>query len=180
MLENVYETPHPGGGCSEIIRAACGRQQPSGCGFLDCRPSDRLFGRSPLEEWLDELGALIGQLHLHDNWGHKDDHLPMARAAIDFVRLFALLKAERSRPPVVTLEIHQPHDVMGKPGVPRTPLAMAGIARIGSYLTGGTFRNRGRESTAAGDRLQIPLGECPASERAGSPISKRCRSSNHW
>ena len=105
MLENVYE--HHPGEMLEIFE----RLRPHNVGLcLDCGHLTA-FGRAPLEEWLDELGALIGQLHLHDNWGHKDDHLPMGQGRIDFVRLFALLKAERSRPPVVTLEIHQPHDV---------------------------------------------------------------------
>jgi len=105
MLENVYE--HHPGEMLEIFE----RLRLHNVGLcLDCGHLTA-FGRAPLEQWLDELGALIGQIHLHDNWGHKDDHLPMGQGRIDFVRLFALLKAERSRPPVVTLEIHQPHDV---------------------------------------------------------------------
>jgi sugar phosphate isomerase/epimerase len=56
-------------------------------------------------------GTRVDLSPLHDNLGEKDDHLPMGRGRIDFSRLFAYLKAERTRPPVVTLEAHRPDDV---------------------------------------------------------------------
>jgi sugar phosphate isomerase/epimerase len=105
MLENVYEH-HPG-----ELREVFERLRPHDVGLcLDCGHLTA-FGRAPLEHWLAELGAWIGQLHLHDNRGQKDDHLPLGQGRIDFARLFAFLKAERRRPPVVTLEIRRPHEV---------------------------------------------------------------------
>jgi sugar phosphate isomerase/epimerase len=105
MLENVYEH-HPG----EIIEVF-ERLRSSHVGLcLDCGHLTA-FGRASLDEWLEGLGAFIGQLHLHDNMGKKDDHLPMGQGRINFVRLFDFLKAARSCPPVITLEVHRPHDV---------------------------------------------------------------------
>ena len=78
---------------------------------LDCGHLT-VFGGAPLAEWLASLGGFIGQLHLHDNLGKKDDHLPMGRGRIDFSRLFAYLKAERTQPPVMSLEVHSPDDDM--------------------------------------------------------------------
>ena len=74
-------------------------------------PACQVQGRAPLEEWLDVLGPFIGQLHLHDNGGKKDDHLALGRGRIDFRPLFAFLKAERPRPPVVTMEVHRYDDI---------------------------------------------------------------------
>jgi sugar phosphate isomerase/epimerase len=101
MLENVYE--HGPGELRELFE----RLKPCKVGWcLDCGHLTA-FGRAPLEEWLHVLGPFIGQLHLHDNRGKKDDHLPLGEGVIDFSRLFAYLKAEHPRPPVTTLEIHR-------------------------------------------------------------------------
>lgn len=105
MLENVYE--HGPGEIFELFE----RLRHQGVGLcLDCGHLTA-FGRAPLGEWLTMLGPFIGQLHLHDNLGQKDDHLPMGRGQIDFRRLFAYLKAERTKPPVMTMEVHRPDDV---------------------------------------------------------------------
>jgi len=87
------------------------RLRPAGAGLcLDCGHLTA-FGRAPLDEWLEVLGPFIGQLHLHDNLGQKDDHLPMGRGRVDFRRLFAYLKDQRTTPPVMTMEVHRPADV---------------------------------------------------------------------
>ena len=105
MLENVYE--HRPGEILELFE----RLRPNGVGLcLDCGHLTA-FGRAPMDEWLNVLGPFIGQLHLHDNRGQKDDHLPMGHGHIDFHRLFAYLKAERTAPPVMTMEVHRPDDV---------------------------------------------------------------------
>jgi sugar phosphate isomerase/epimerase len=105
MLENVYE--HGPGEILELFERLRGLDVGLclDCGHLTA------FGRAPLEQWLQVLGAFIGQLHLHDNAGHKDDHLAMGQGRIDFRPLFAYLKAERRRPPVVTMEVHRPDDI---------------------------------------------------------------------
>lgn len=105
MLENVYE--HGPGEMRELLE----RLRPGKVGLcLDCGHLTA-FGRAPLEEWLSVLGSFIGQLHLHDNHGEKDDHLPLGRGVIDFSALFDYLKTERRRPPVITLEIHRTADL---------------------------------------------------------------------
>jgi sugar phosphate isomerase/epimerase len=105
MLENVYE--HRPGEIFELFE----RLRLQGVGLcLDCGHLT-VFGRASMEEWLNILGPFISQLHLHDNLGEKDDHLPIGHGQIDFIRLFAYLKAERTSPPVMTLEVHRPDDV---------------------------------------------------------------------
>ncbi|MCU0539253.1 MAG: sugar phosphate isomerase/epimerase [Desulfobacterales bacterium] len=101
MLENVYEED------PAEIRELFERLHPAGVGLcLDCGHLTA-FGKAPLGEWIEALGAFIGQLHLHDNRGQKDDHLPLGRGVIDFPRLFDYLKTAPQRP-VMTLEIHEP------------------------------------------------------------------------
>lgn len=105
MLENVYE--HRPDEILELFE----RLRGQGVGL--CLDVGHLtaFGRATLEEWLEALGPFIGQLHLHDNRGKKDDHLAMGRGLIDFRPLFAYLQAHCRQPPVVTMEVHHPDDI---------------------------------------------------------------------
>jgi len=65
----------------------------------------RLFGKRPMASWLDALGPQLFHLHLHDNRGQADDHLPLGEGIIDFsplqVKLRQLLPC-----PSITLEAH--------------------------------------------------------------------------
>jgi len=64
-----------------------------------------LFGRQPMAGWLDALGAKLFHLHLHDNHGRADEHLPVGEGTIDFSPL--QLKLRRLDPlPSITLEAH--------------------------------------------------------------------------
>jgi sugar phosphate isomerase/epimerase len=105
MLENVYER-RPGE-ITELIR----RLRPQQVGL--CLDGGHLtaFGRAPLAEWLSVSGAFIGQLHLHDNLGSRDEHLALGAGRIDFKKLFAFLGASRPAPPVITLEMHRGEDI---------------------------------------------------------------------
>ena len=47
----------------------------------------------------------IKQVHLHDNHGHKDEHLGLGKGKIDFMLLFSLFK-KYQRYPILTLEPH--------------------------------------------------------------------------
>lgn len=40
------------------------------------------YSRAPLEEWFDTLGDRIGYLHLSDNLGRFDDHIPLGQGTI--------------------------------------------------------------------------------------------------
>ena len=62
-----------------------------------------VFDAVGLRRWLALLGPSMIQMHLHDNFGEQDEHLPLGRGAIDLERIFRLLS---DRPePVVTLEV---------------------------------------------------------------------------
>jgi sugar phosphate isomerase/epimerase len=105
MLENVYE--HGPGEISDLFD----QLRPQGVSLcLDCGHVTA-FGQAPLKEWLSVLGPFIGQLHLHDNRGSKDDHLPMGCGQIDFGQLFTYLRAERPKPPIMTMEVHRLEDL---------------------------------------------------------------------
>lgn len=65
-----------------------------------------LFSRVPLEEWLEALGDRLFEVHLHDNAGEADDHLPPGRGSFDFPRLFARLR-QRDLHPILTIEPHE-------------------------------------------------------------------------
>lgn len=63
------------------------------------------FAESPLDLWMDALGERIGQLHLHDNHGRTDEHLPVGAGRFPFPEFFRMLR-DRGRRPIVTLEAH--------------------------------------------------------------------------
>ncbi len=44
----------------------------------------QLFGRLNMAEWLDAIGPRLFHLHLHDNHGSADEHLPVGDGIIDF------------------------------------------------------------------------------------------------
>ena len=61
------------------------------------------FAGTPWQEWLDCLAGWLGQIHLHDNHGSKDEHLPIGGGKFDFAGLFSYLKL-RDIEPLITLE----------------------------------------------------------------------------
>ena len=67
----------------------------------------QLFAETSLEEWFSVLGPHLLHLHLHDNRGSADEHLPVGEGIIDFPQLFALLGSLPGRPSM-TLEAHTP------------------------------------------------------------------------
>ena len=64
------------------------------------------FSKTPLEVWLEELSEHLREIHLHDNDGNQDAHLPIGQGSIDFEQLFRFLKAKRLQP-LLTLEPHR-------------------------------------------------------------------------
>ena len=67
----------------------------------------RLFGREPQPQWLAAIAPRLLHLHLHDNHGQGDDHLPVGEGNIDFQPLLTLL-ANLPTVPSLTLEAHDP------------------------------------------------------------------------
>ncbi len=66
-----------------------------------------VFACVSLKLWMEELGRYIGHLHLHDNFGKFDEHLPVGTATFPFKQLFATLKSLKVTP-TITLEAHKP------------------------------------------------------------------------
>ncbi|MGD0281697.1 MAG: sugar phosphate isomerase/epimerase family protein [Dissulfurispiraceae bacterium] len=69
-----------------------------------------LFSKAPLNEWLDNLGPYIIELHLHDNDRSADQHLPIGDGTFDFRALFSALKS--NMPIIHTIEAHSPERVL--------------------------------------------------------------------
>jgi sugar phosphate isomerase/epimerase len=104
MLENVYEHG------PEDMRILFQSLNHWDVGFCLDTGHQAAFSRTSLEKWVKALGTHIGQLHLHDNSGRRDEHLALGRGQIDFPLLFKLLKAIRKEPPIITLEPHTKGD----------------------------------------------------------------------
>lgn len=68
-----------------------------------------LFSKSPLEDWMEALRPYIVELHLHDNNGAMDQHLPMGEGRFDFTKFFSLLEG---RDCIHTLEAHTREHVL--------------------------------------------------------------------
>jgi sugar phosphate isomerase/epimerase len=105
MLENVYENE------PQDIRIILESLKSLDVGF--CLDAGHLFafGKSELKPWLEGLGSYIGQLHLHDNHGSHDEHLPLGQGKIDFKLLFAHLISNDLPWPIITLEPHREEDL---------------------------------------------------------------------
>lgn len=70
----------------------------------------RLFGKLPQDDWLAQIAPRLLHLHLHDNRGVNDDHLPVGAGIIDYAPLLQLL-AGLATSPSITLEAHNPADL---------------------------------------------------------------------
>ncbi len=69
-----------------------------------------LFGQSSLEIWLTTIAPRLLHVHLHDNHGSADEHLPVGDGQIDFRAFFSSL-SQVSPLPSITLEAHHPDDL---------------------------------------------------------------------
>jgi len=69
-----------------------------------------IFCDEALEDWFDRLGRHVKHLHLHDNFGESDQHLPIGAGDIDFSALFSLLE-KHGLTPTMTLEAHSLGDL---------------------------------------------------------------------
>ena len=50
-----------------------------------------LFAKVGMEEWFAEIGSYIAEVHIHDNFGTKDDHAAIGEGNINFDLFFRLL-----------------------------------------------------------------------------------------
>jgi sugar phosphate isomerase/epimerase len=65
----------------------------------------QLFGKQPMADWLDVISSRLFHLHLHDNHGRADEHLPVGDGTIDFTPLQLKLH-KLTALPSMTLEAH--------------------------------------------------------------------------
>jgi len=103
-LENTYE-----GEPSRHARMLAALDSPFARFCLDVGHV-MAFAKSTWQEWLPALAPWLGQLHLHDNDGSRDEHLPPGRGIFDFPGLFSYLR-EKNLSPIVTLEPHSEKDL---------------------------------------------------------------------
>jgi len=65
-----------------------------------------LFSDLPVHKWLEAFGPELREMHIHDNRGQRDDHLPVGEGSINFRGvLHAALETGAS--PILTLEPHR-------------------------------------------------------------------------
>ncbi len=65
-----------------------------------------LFSRLPLQKWAEAFGPLIREMHVHDNRGQRDDHLPVGEGSINF-RGVILASSDAGARPILTVEPHR-------------------------------------------------------------------------
>ena len=66
----------------------------------------RLFSKVTMEEWFRQLGKRVIEVHIHDNNGGRDEHLPPGDGDIDFTKFFGLLR-NCSQDVIYTIEPHK-------------------------------------------------------------------------
>ncbi|TNF46498.1 sugar phosphate isomerase/epimerase [bacterium] len=64
-----------------------------------------LFSDISLDGWLSAMGESLAELHLHDNFGDRDSHLPIGDGIFDFPGLLSYLDNEGIAP-LIVLEHH--------------------------------------------------------------------------
>ena len=104
MFENTYE-PDPS--IHKMLLDAL--DSPSALFCLDVGHL-LAFAQIPCHDWLTTLKQWLGQLHLHDNHGSRDDHLPVGKGNFDFIALFSYLKINKIKP-IITLEPRSESDL---------------------------------------------------------------------
>lgn len=98
-LENVYET-HP----AQLEPLLAALDPAVSCFCFDTGHCNA-FSESSMVEWMDGLEGFLGHVHLHDNLGQTDQHLPVGEGNFPFPAFFARLRALRDRP-LMTVEAH--------------------------------------------------------------------------
>lgn len=98
-LENVYEREP---GQLRILLDALASPQARFC--FDTGHAN-IFGAVPLPAWIEEMGDLLGEMHIHDNHGKFDEHLPVGEGIIPFDRIFAMVRRQNLKP-ILTVEAH--------------------------------------------------------------------------
>ncbi len=104
-LENVFE-PEPA-----LLTAIVEYFASPALGYCFDAGHAYAFARSSWQPWLEAFRGRLFEIHVHDNDGRWDDHLPPGRGKIPFREIFAFLAKEDLKP-VVTFEAHRAEDVL--------------------------------------------------------------------
>lgn len=104
MLENTYETTPEQ---HIAMLTSLNSQHARFC--LDVGHT-LAFAKNQWQDWLFPLKPWLGQLHLHDNHGDRDNHLAIGQGIFDFAGLFTYLKTKHLKP-IITLEPHTEKDL---------------------------------------------------------------------
>lgn len=118
VVENVWEDG------PEWHRELLAKVASPAFGFCLDTGHQNAFSSTPLRAWLEVLWPYLGEIHLHDNDGSFDHHLPVGTGNIDFDFLFGFLRA-RGALPVLTVEPHTEEHLRG---------TLAGLAEMGSFF----------------------------------------------
>ncbi len=97
-LENMHE--HTPDMIAELI---AGVNDPRLTACLDTGHT-HCHGMVPTVEWIRTLGPMIGYVHLHDNHGETDEHLPLGQGTLPVAEVLAAL-TEHSPAAVWALEV---------------------------------------------------------------------------
>jgi sugar phosphate isomerase/epimerase len=99
-VENVFEEgPEPIKNLLEEIHSPRFR-------FCFDTGHQNVFARTSLPVWMEALGGFLSEVHLHDNHGEMDEHLPVGEGKFDFDQFFTLL-SQSNRIPLYTIEPHE-------------------------------------------------------------------------
>jgi sugar phosphate isomerase/epimerase len=99
-VENVFEE-HP-----SILKRLLAAVHSPYLGYCLDAGHSQLFSGEQIGEWIEVLAPWLLEIHLHDNHGKADEHLPVGQGKIDFAGIFALLK-KKNLDPIYTIEPHQ-------------------------------------------------------------------------
>lgn len=99
LIENVWE-PGP----DHIIALLDRVNSPYLRSCLDVAHA-HLYGKLPVSEWVTRLGKRLAYVHLSDNQGQWDDHLPLGLGEINFQPLIATI-AKLDVTPWFVLEVN--------------------------------------------------------------------------
>ncbi len=98
-LENVYETTP----CQllNLLSSVSSRHLR----FCFDTGHHNVFAKSDLDDWDCKLFPYLHQVHVHDNNGATDEHLPIGSGTFPFERLFGMIR-QRELNPIITIEAH--------------------------------------------------------------------------
>lgn len=98
-LENVYET--------DPLQLRLLISGLNSCHVRFCFDTGHfnVFSRAPLEVWMEEMTPFLGQLHIHDNNGAVDEHLPVGAGNFPFPRFFQMIH-KKDVNLMITIEAH--------------------------------------------------------------------------